>query len=40
MKVNKFIDIVLDLLRKKQEKGYDLTKVIREIEEFYEKEKV
>lgn len=34
MKVNKFIDIVLDLLRKKQEKGYDLAKVIREIEQL------
>ncbi len=31
---NDFIEIVLDLLKTKQQKGYDLDKVIQEIEKM------
>lgn len=34
MTVNKLIDIVLDLLKGKQKKGYDLDRTIREIEKL------
>ncbi len=33
-RTNKFIDVVINLLKEKQKKGYDLEKTIKKLEEM------